>query len=358
MELLKELTEACGAPGFEDEIRQIVLRELDGLVDEVKVDKLGNVIAVKRAVTAQTRARQDIDGAALRVMVAGHMDEIGFLVKHIDEKGFLRLNPLGGFDPKTLIAKRVLVRARRQDYLGVIGSKPIHIMTEKERTQMPEIDNLFVDLGLAAATVKRHIEIGDPVTLKQDFLEFGNSVCGKSMDNRIAVWVMLRTLKAIKRRRNRVDLFAAFTTQEEVGLRGAITSAFGIDPDIGVALDVTIACDMPGVPANQHVTKLGEGTAIKICDSSAISNPKLVRHMKNLAERKKIRYQMEILPRGGTDAGGMQRTRAGVPVVTLSVPTRYVHSVVETVNKRDLKATVDLMTAFVMDAHNGNFSYD
>lgn len=177
------------------------------------------------------------------------------------------------------------------------------------------------------------------------------------MDNRIAVWVMLKTLLAIKHRRNRVDLFAAFTTQEEVGLRGAITSAFGIDPDVGVAIDVTIACDMPGIPENQHVTKLGEGTAIKICDSSAISNPKLVRHLKRLAETKKIRHQMEILPRGGTDAGGMQRTRAGVPVVTLSVPTRYVHSVVETVNKRDLKATVDLMTAFVMDAHRGDFSY-
>ncbi|OGQ47822.1 MAG: endoglucanase [Deltaproteobacteria bacterium RIFCSPLOWO2_02_FULL_46_8] len=350
MELLKELTEAFGAPGFEDEIRNIVLRELKGLVDEVSIDKLGSVIAVKNG-AGKSKKR-------LKVMLAGHMDEIGFVVKHIDDKGFVRLNPLGGFDPKTLIAKRVMIQGIRKKFVGVIGTKPVHLMSAEEKTKMPTLKDLFVDMGLTAGEAKKSIAIGAPVTLVQQFMEFGDLVSCKSLDNRIAVWTLIKTLQKLKGKPSSVDVYAVFTAQEEVGIRGAITSAYHVEPDVGVAVDITIACDMPDISDAEHVTQLGAGTAIKICDASAISNPKLVSFLKKLAEKKKIRYQMEILPQGGTDAGGMQRTRGGVPVVTLSVPTRYAHTVVEAAHKKDLQATVDLLTAFLQEADKGDFGYN
>ncbi|MDO8527882.1 MAG: M42 family metallopeptidase [Deltaproteobacteria bacterium] len=351
MKLLKELTEAFGPPGFEDEIRTVVLRELKGLADDVQIDKMGSVIALKKA-TAGSKKKP------LKIMLAGHMDEIGFVVKHIDSNGFLRLNPLGGFDPKTLIAKRVMVKAKNGKKMhGVIGTKPIHIMSNEEKTKMPQLKDLFVDLGLPGNEVKKNIEIGAPVTLSQEFVEYGNFVSCKSLDNRIAVWTLVRALQKINGKKLNSDVYAVFTTQEEVGIRGATASAYGIDPDVGVAIDITIACDMPDISDHEHVTKLGSGTAIKICDGYTISNPKMVSFLKKLAEKKKIKYQYEILPQGGTDAGGIQKAKAGVPVVTLSLPTRYVHSVVESADKKDLQATVDLLAAFLLEAHEGDFSY-
>lgn len=351
MKLLKTLSEASGAPGFEDEIRSLVIKELKGLCDEVRVDRLGSVIAIKRATTGKKKQ-------PLRVMLAGHMDEIGFVVKHVDDKGFLRLNPLGGFDPKTLIAKRVTVRADKKDFTGVIGCKPIHVMSDEERKRMPKLTDLFVDVGLSGDEAKKCIQIGDPVTLKQEFVEMNDLACGKSMDNRAAVWTLLRTLKALKKKQHHVDIYAVFTTQEEIGVRGAIVSAFGVEPDIGVALDVTLACDMPDSGEKDHITKLGQGVAIKVCDNGSISNPKLVRFCRELAKKKKIPFQMEVLPGGGTDARGIQLSRAGVPVITFSIPTRYIHTVVETLHKQDLQGTVDLLTHFLCEAHKGTFTYD
>ncbi len=349
MKLLKELSEAFGAPGFEDEIRTIVKRELKGLVDSIKVDKLGNVIALKKA-NVQTKK-------ASKVMLAGHMDEIGFVVNHIDKQGFLRIAPLGGFDPKTLIAKRVMVHGRKKKFVGVIGTKPIHIMTLEDRQKMPVLKDLFVDTGLSAKQVHNQLEVGDPVTLHQECIEFGEHVSGKSLDNRVAVWTLLQTLKQLKNKKHSADIYAVFTTQEEVGLRGAITSAYGINPDVGIAVDVTLACDIPGVAEEEHVSKLGGGAALQICNHSVISNPKLVRFMRQVADKKKIKYQLELLTGGGTDAGGIQKVRDGVPVMTVSIPTRNVHTVVETVNKKDLQRAVDLLAAFLQEVHKGDFSY-
>ncbi len=357
MELLKELTEASGAPGFEDEIRAIVLRELKGLVDEVRVDRLGSIIAKKKADCPTHPLKKNRSHPLLKIMLAGHMDEIGFVVRHIDEKGFLRLNPLGGFDPKTLIAKRVIVRTQKRDLVGVIGTKPIHILTDEEKAKLPKIEDLFVDLGLPSKEVERSVCIGDPVTLKQEFLSFGDYVSCKSMDNRIAVWTILKCLQRLKNKKIHHDLYAVFTTQEEVGTRGAMTSAFEVDPDIGIAIDVTIACDIPEVKTSSHVTSLGDGVAIKVCDSSTICHPTLVRHFRELAAKKQIKYQMEILPRGGTDAASIQRSRSGVPVAVLSIPTRYVHTAVETVHQNDLKSTVELLVAFLESKEMPDISY-
>lgn len=346
MELLKELCEASGAPGFEDRIRAIFRREIEPLVDRVEVDGIGNVIAI----------REGSGDSPRKVMLAGHLDEIGFVVKHIDDDGFLRLSPLGGFDAKTLIAKRVrIINSRDEEIVGVIGSKPVHILTDEERKKLPEVKELFVDCGLSGEEVKSKIEIGDPVTLLQDFRQIGDHLCCKSMDNRVSLYTIIEAMKRAKN--DRVSIYAVATAQEEIGVRGAQTAAHRIKPDVGVAIDVTLACDVVAAKPEDHISKLGDGVAIKVLDSYSISTPKLVRHCRELAKAKEIPFQMEILPRGGTDAGGIQRAGDAVPAITLSVPTRYVHSVVEMISGKDLEATVGLLTAFLETAHEVDMEY-
>jgi endoglucanase len=344
MELLKKLCEAHGVPGREEVVRELVMSELRGICDEIRTDALGNVIALKKG-----------SGRGPKVMLAAHMDEIGFLVSHIDEKsGFLRIDPVGGFDPRVLMAQRVVVHTESGDLIGIIGSKPPHILTEEERKKPLELKDLFIDLGLPADEVKKRVSIGDFITLQQDFTEVGNLVSCKALDDRVGVYVMIEAVK--KAKKHVCDIYAVATTQEEVGVRGARVSSFNIAPDVGVALDVTVASDVPGVGEHEHVTKLGAGVAIKIKDSLSISNPKLVRTMRQIAEQKKTKYQLEILPRGGTDAGAIQMTREGVAAITLSIPTRYLHSVVEAAHKDDIQAAIDLLAAFLEVAHEGDYT--
>jgi endoglucanase len=341
MELLKRLSEAAGVPGHEGEVRSLIREELEELVDEVKTDVLGNVIGLKRG------------RGGRKVMLAAHMDEIGFIVKHIEKEGFLRIEPLGGFDPRVLLAQRVIVHTTDGDLLGAIGSKPVHILTEEERKKPVELKNLFVDLGLAAEEVRRRVRVGNPVTLRQDFVEFGEVVSGKALDDRVGLYVIIEALRRVEE--HKCDIYLVATTQEEVGLRGARVSGFEVAPEVAIAVDTTLACDVPGVEEAEQITKLGGGTAIKLKDSASISNPKLVRRLVELAEQKKIKYQMEILPRGGTDAGALQLTREGVAAVTISVPTRNVHTVVEMAHKSDIQASIELITAFLEVAHEGDF---
>jgi endoglucanase len=335
MDLLKELTEAVAPPSFEGEIREICERELASLTDEIRVDAMGNLIALKKGSGDDPK----------KIMLAGHMDEIGFLVRHVDDQGFLRLNPAGGFDPKTLIAKRVVVMGKTKKLIGLIGSKPIHIMKDEERKKMPELDDLFVDLGLPAEEVKEEVEVGTPVTLHQSFLSWGDVATCKAMDNRISMWVIIRALQRLEGCPH--DVYAVMTSQEEIGIRGATVAAYGINPDLGVAVDVTLACDVPGVDKKDHICTLGGGVAVKVMDSASISHPALVAKMRALAEEHDVPHQLEILPRGGTDARGIQMAREGKPAITLSVPTRYVHSVVEMLNVKDLNAAADLLALFL-----------
>lgn len=344
MELLKKLSQTPGISGREERIRAVIKEELEGLADEVRVDALGNVIALKKGKTGSKK-----------IMICGHMDEIGFVVSHIDDKGFLRFNPVGGFDPRTLVAQRVVVHGR-EDLVGVLmpGLKPVHIMTPEEAKAPLKVTDFYVDLGRTKEEVEQLVRIGDPITLQREFVEIGANVSGKAMDDRVGVWVMLEALRQVQD--HYADIYAVATVQEEVGLRGATTGAYGIRPDIGVALDVTLAVDGPGSNKQFQITALGEGAAIKVMDSASISNYKLVDFMRDLAEKHEIKYQMEILPRGGTDAGAMERSRSGCPVITLSVPTRYVHSNVETVNKEDLANTAKLLARFLETAHTGDFT--
>lgn len=339
MELLRRLSETAGVPGREERVRELVLAALEGRVDETRVDAMGNLHALKRAKG---------EGAP-RVMIAAHMDEIGFLVRHVEDDGFLRLQHLGGFDARNLFARQVDVHASLsgRTLVGVMNpaTKPVHISTPEERTKVPRLDEFYVDLGMGGSAVREHVRIGDMVTLRQPFADLGEVVTGKALDDRAGCWILLRTLERLEN--PAVDVHAVFTVQEEVGLRGATTGAFAVEPDVGIALDTTLAVDTPEMKGHQHITRMGGGTAIKVMDSSTISTRWLVDAFLDLAERRDVPHQLEVLPLGGTDAGAMQRSREGVPSITLSTPSRYVHTVTEMVAKRDLEAAVTLLTAFL-----------
>jgi tetrahedral aminopeptidase len=342
MELLRELCEASGIPGREERIRAIVRRELEPLTDELRVDALGNVIALRRGTSGK------------KLAINAHMDEIGFVVIHIEDQGFLRLTPVGGHDPRNMVAQRVKVIGDRElDGVLYPGQKPTHLLDGAERDKAPKIPEFFVDVGLPGDVVKAAVPIGSPVVIHREFAEIGNTVSCKAMDNRMSVYVMIEAL----RRTQKVgfDVYAVATVQEEVGVRGAITAAYEVAADVGIALDVTIAADIPGVPAPQWVTKLGDGAAIKVLDSFSISNPRMVKVLRDMAEDHGIPYQMEVLPLGGTDAAALQRTRSGAPVATISIPTRYVHTSIEMCHKTDIEASIALMAAFIEEGDRHSY---
>jgi tetrahedral aminopeptidase len=332
--LLKTVCELPGAPGFEKKVRDFIVEKARPLVDEISIDNLGNVIAVKHGKRNPEKKR---------VMVAAHMDEIGFIVTHIDDNGFLRFHTLGGFDPKTLTAQRVIVHGKK-DLIGVMGSKPIHVMTQEEKSKMPKLTDYFIDLGMDKKEVEQYIQVGDPITRERELIEMGNCVNCKSIDNRVAVFILLETLKELQE--PAYDVYATFTVQEEVGLRGALVSAHQINPDFGIALDTTIAFDLPGAAAHEKITELGNGTAIKIMDASTICDYRMVDYMKQTATRSQIKYQTEILTAGGTDTAGVQRMgKQGAIAGAISIPTRHLHQVIEMAHKEDVAASIQLLKA-------------
>ena len=278
-ELLKRLCETPGVPSREEQIRRLVVHELTPLVDSVEIDPMGSVIGIKKGLGGP------------RVMIAAHMDEIGFIVRHIDDRGFIRLQPVGGFDARVLVAQRVYVHGfYGERLLGALqpAAKPTHLLTDEERKKPTTLDDLFVDLGLTADQVKEKVEIGDPVTLARTCEIVGGNVMSKTLDNRLSVFMMIEALKILGA--HQCEIYAVATVQEEVGLRGAIPAAYHIKPDIGIALDVTLAGDYAGGTEQDQITRLGKGTAIKIMDSSLICNPKLVRHFPRY--RRTARYPL------------------------------------------------------------------
>lgn len=342
--LFKEVSEVAGAPGHEDRVRAVVMREVKPLVDEVTVDNLGNLIAFRKGREGK------------RIMAAAHMDEISFIIKHIDDDGFLRFHTLGGFDPKTLTAQRVIVHGT-EDVVGCMGSKPIHLMTQEERQKPLKIDDYFIDLGMPKADIEKIVTIGDVVTRERTLIEMGNCINGKSLDNRVAVFVLIEALRALKGVELPYDFHAVFTVQEEVGIRGAMVASHAIDPDFGLAIDVTIANDTPGAAPHERVTKLGEGVAIKIMDSSVICDPRMVKFMKAQADEQKIKYQLEVLTGGGTDTAYVQRMgKKGAIAGCVSVPTRNVHQVIEMAHKDDLQGAIDIMAACVKHMDKGQWT--
>ncbi len=346
VDLLKEICEVPGAPGFENPIRKVVIREIEGHVDEWKVDNMGNVIAIKRGVS-------NPDGKS--VMVAAHMDEIGFLVSHIDDAGFVRFQTLGGFDPKTLTAQRVIIHGKK-DIIGVMGSKPIHVMNADERNKVAKIEDYFIDCGMSKEELLEVIEIGNPITRQRELIEMGECVNCKSIDNRVAVYILIEALKAMDK--PAFDVYAVFTVQEEVGIRGANVAAHSINPDFGIALDTTIAYDLPGAQAHEKVTSLGKGTAIKIMDAMTICDSRMVKFLKATAAAHDIPWQPEILAAGGTDTSGVQRMgKNGSIAGAISIPTRHLHQVIEMAHKSDIKDSILLLKAALEEINQATWEY-
>ncbi|KAA9008201.1 M42 family metallopeptidase [Histidinibacterium aquaticum] len=337
IDLLKRLCETPGVPGNEERVRALIETEVEGLFDSVETDAMGSLHCVRKA---------DKDDAP-RIMLLCHMDEIGFLVSHITDKGFLYLQPVGGFDPRNLFSRRVLVCTEGGDLKAVMnpGGKPVHISSPEERKKIPEISDFFVDTGLGEAA-KEKVKVGDYVVMDEPFLEMGDKVVSKALDNRIACWLGIESVRAMGESRG-AEIHVVFTTQEEVGLRGARTAAYKVKPDIGIGIDVTLACDTPGVPEQDRTTEQGKGAGLHIRDGSFISDKALVGQIEKIAADKNIPLQRTMLRAGGQDGAAAQQAAAGARAVGIVVGTRYIHTVTEMADKTDLGAARDVLAAYL-----------
>lgn len=345
IELLSDVCRVAGAPGHEQRVRQFVLNEVTELVDEVRTDAMGNVIAIKKGSSDK------------KVMIAAHIDEISFIVTDIDKSGFIRFYTLGGFDPKTLTAQRVIIHGK-EDVIGVMGTKPIHVMTSEERSKAPKTNEYFIDTGLSAEKVNDLISVGDTITRERELIEMGDCVNAKSLDNRVSVYILIETLKKLKDKKVPYDIYATFTVQEEIGLRGAIAAASGINPDFAINLDVTMAYDLPGAANHEMVTKLGEGAAIKVLDGMTICDYRMVKFMIETAKKHDVTYQKELLPAGGTDTAGMQRHANGGSIAGgISIPLRYLHQVIEMAHKKDIIDSITLLEKCLLEIEDYDWSF-
>lgn len=341
-ELLEELTETSGVPGYEDRIRAVVRRELESEVDTVQTDGMGNVVGT-------------IEGTSdTSVVVAAHMDEIGFMVRHITDDGFVQVDALGGWDPRVLKAQRVTIHTDDEDITGLIGSVPPHTLDEEQREQTDDVEDIHIDVGLDGEDASERISRGDLVTMEQTTEQVGDHITGKALDDRVCLFTVLETARRIEN--PEVTVHFAATVQEEVGIRGAQALGVDLDPDLAIALDVTVANDIPGFGAADHVTELGSGAAIKLKDSSVITNPKLNDRLETLADENDIETQLEVLPAGGTDTAGFQRSGGAVPAGAISIPTRYLHTVTESAHVDDIAATIDLLSTF-LETESGDHDY-
>ncbi len=324
--LIQKLVETVGPSGYEQAVREVVRAEIEGAADEVRVDAMGNLIALKKATGGGERPT--------RVMLSGHMDEIGVIATHIDEKGFVRFTSIGGVRAHTCIGGRV-------QFLN--GARGIIFMDRPEDpSRMPGLENLYIDLG-ATSREDCPVKVGDLGAFDRPFLDLGDRLVSKAMDDRISVAVMIEALKALESTPN--DVYFVFSTQEEVGLRGATTAAYGVDPDVGVAVDVTGTGDMPR--SSKMEVGLGKGPAIKVRDGGMLADPRVVRWMVAAAEKLDMPYQLEVLEGGTTDARAIQLARAGVPAGCMSIPTRYIHSPSEMVDYNDVQNCVKLLVELV-----------
>jgi len=339
---LQELSEAGGVSGYEGPLRQIVRRTFAAWADEVREDTLGNVIALKQG-------SGEPDGRRYRVMLAGHMDEIGLIVTKLD-KGFLRFTQVGGFDRRTLLAQEVVVHASHGDPLpGIIGSRPPHVLPEESRDRPVPWDELFVDVGLDEATLRRRVQVGDLITIRREFIALENDwVAGKAFDDRAAVAAIAHCLELLAGMSHRWDVYAVATVQEETGLKGATTAAFGIAPDVAVAIDVGFGA-MPGI-SEMDAIDMGGGPAIAL---GPTAHPLVHDKLVQVAKAQEIPYQIDPIPgASGTDTWAIQVAREGIPAGLISIPLRYMHTSVETLAVKDVARTGRLLahTIAALDA--------
>lgn len=340
VDMLEKLSNACGVTGREDEVREMMKTWLRPHADEVRQDKLGNVIAVKTG-----RAK------APKVMLAAHMDEIGLIVKNITKDGFLQFAKLGGIDDRILIAQRVIVHTAKGRKAGIIGSKPPHIMKDKEKKKIVEADSLFIDIGASSRddAHKMGAKVGDVISFDTQFAKITKDLMiGKAFDDRVGCCLLIEVMKQLKNVES--TIYAVGTVQEEVGLRGACVSAFQISPDVALALDVTVAGDVPGVKEVEAPVKMAKGPVVGVMDAGLITHPKVLSLLVGSAEKAKVPYQLETGLAGSTDAARIALSREGVPCGVLSIPTRYIHSPSSMLSLSDVDRAVALVVASIEEA--------
>ncbi len=330
IKLLEKLCNAMSVSGDEGEVRRIVLKEVKPYADEVKVDALGSVLALKKA------DKKSAGKKPLRVLLDAHMDEVGFMIVHDDGEGFFQFETVGGIDERHLVGKQVIVG--KDHAIGVIGAKPIHLATGEELQHTISVDSMRIDLGPEGKA-----KVGDRATFATKFKRVGPSIMSKSIDDRIGVAILIELLKHAPKN---IELCLAFSVQEEIGLRGAKVAAHYFDPNLAIAVDSTPARDLPDYEGRENYTyntQLGFGPAIYMANSSTMDDPRLVRFLAETAEKNKIQYQFRQPGGGGTNAGAIQQSRAGVPVVSVSVPHRYTHSPISISRVDDWKNTLNLL---------------
>jgi endoglucanase len=334
-EFLKALSEASGVSGYEANVRDLVREELSQYADEIRVDAMGNLIALKRG-------QADAEQPRYSIMLAGHMDEIGLLVSKL-EKGFLRFTTVGGFDLRVLPGQEVMVHGRRE-LPGIIATRPPHVLTKEERSRVVRLDGLFIDVGHSEHELNESVRVGDVITVQREFVELaGGLVAGKAFDDRAAVACLGRCLQHLMTLKHTWDVYAVATVQEEMGLKGALTSAFGIAPDVGLAIDVGQG-DMPGV-SEVDTVKVGGGPAIAFGPNI---HPLMYSRLLEVARSYEIAHQIHPIPgRSGTDAWAIQVTREGIPTALVSIPLRYMHTSVETLALKDLERVGRLLAVFI-----------
>tara|TARA_B100001057_G_scaffold227060_1_gene227466 strand:- start:9427 stop:10467 length:1041 start_codon:yes stop_codon:yes gene_type:complete len=338
--LLKELCETPSVAGRETRIRDFIHDNVRDYFDEIEVDPLGSLIC---KINSKKKDKK-------KILLLCHMDEIGFLVSHINSKGFVFVDPVGGFDPRNLFSRRVLICTEKEDIKAVMNpqGKPVHTQSAADRKKIPEPNEFFIDTGLGEKA-KDKINIGDFVVMDEPFLEMPEKVVSKALDNRIACWIGIEIAKHIFEKKIKLnnDLIIVFTTQEEVGLRGAKTASFNVRPDVAIGVDTTLACDTPGVPEQDWITQHKKGFGLHIKDSSFISDHGLVEQFAKLAERSKIPFQRTILSRGGQDGAAGQQAGSGAKALAIVVGTRYIHTVTEMIDKKDLENALNILKKYL-----------
>ena len=340
-EFLKILSEDNGVSGYEYTLENTIISAFKDFSDEVTVDKLGNVIALKKGKNNSNN---------LKIMIAAHMDEIGFMVKDIEENGFIRFTTVGGMDPRPVLGQEVIVHGR-ENVFGVIGSKPPHLQDEADQDKAIKIEDMTIDTGYSKEKINEIIKIGDTITIRRNFSDLqGSKVTGKALDDRTGVAVMYECLRELNNMNHEADIYFVSTVQEEVGMSGAFVSAYKINPDIGIAVDVGFG-KTPELTKSQSI-ELGKGPGVTLGGNI---HPGLRRKMTEVAKNYNIPFQMELAPgKTGTDARAIQITREGIPSLVLSIPLRYMHTSVEVVDMIDLKYTAQLLAFFIASIRNDN----
>jgi endoglucanase len=359
-DLLRRLCETPGIPGREERVRELLAREIKGLFDEVRTDAMGSLICTRRPRPAKgkpSKSAAKASAKAKRVALLCHMDQIGFYVRHIDDKGFIRVAAAGGFDTRNLFSRRVKLVTREGDLDAVMnpGGRPVHIASDEDRKKIPLVKEFIVDTGLPADEVKKRVRIGDYCVYNDPFTLLGHSkasagkAVSQALDNRVACWLGVEAVRQLDKegKGHACEVVVIFTTQEEVGLRGAKTAAFSVGCDIGVGLDVTLSCDTPGVPGDEAITDHGKGFGLHVMDSSFISDHELLEEVEQVAKANKIPHQRTILLAGGQDGAAAQQAGPGARAIGIVVGTRYIHTTSEMIDLNDLAAARDVLAAWL-----------